>query len=97
KRQTHFPYTTLFRSKQLASSGEIIIMDEKKLSHMQKDVLREIGNIGAGNAATSMSQLINKDVTMEVPSVKVVSINEMMEEIGGPDRKSTRLNSSHVS
>lgn len=61
-------------------------MDSKDLSNMQKDVLREIGNIGAGNAATSMSQLINKQVTMEVPSVKIVTINEMMELIGGPER-----------
>lgn len=61
-------------------------MDSKKLSHMQKDVLREIGNIGAGNATASMSQLINKQIKMEVPSVKVVTINEMMDIIGGPER-----------
>lgn len=61
-------------------------MDSKNLSNMQKDVLREIGNIGAGNAATSMSQLIDKHVLMEVPSVKVVTINEMMELIGGPEK-----------
>lgn len=61
-------------------------MDAKNLSNMQRDVLREIGNIGAGNAATSMSQLIDKNVSMEVPSVKIVTINEMMELIGGPER-----------
>lgn len=61
-------------------------MDSKNLSNMQKDVLREIGNIGAGNAATSMSQLIDRHVLMEVPSVKVVTINEMMELIGGPEK-----------
>lgn len=61
-------------------------MDSRRLSNMQKDVLREIGNIGAGNATTSMSQLIDKEVKMEVPSVKIVTINEMMELIGGPER-----------
>jgi|SRR5690625_323586 len=61
-------------------------MDAKKLSKMEKDVLREIGNIGAGNAATSLSNLINKQITMEVPSVKLVTINEMMEVIGGPEK-----------
>ncbi|MGM8211731.1 chemotaxis protein CheC [Virgibacillus sp. W0430] len=55
------------------------------LSTEQKDVLQEIGNIGAGNAATSMSQLINKKINMEVPSVKIVSFDEMMEMIGGPE------------
>ena len=58
----------------------------KKLTTIQKDVLREIGNIGAGNATTSMSQMIQKEITMEVPSVKVVTINEMMELIGGPEK-----------
>lgn len=61
-------------------------MDSKNLSSFQKDVLREIGNIGAGNATASMSKLINKQVKMEVPSVKIVTINEMMEIIGGPER-----------
>lgn len=60
-------------------------MDSKNLSNMQIDVLREIGNIGAGNAATSMSQLIDRNVSMEVPSVKIVTINEMMEMLGGPE------------
>lgn len=61
-------------------------MNEKKLSDLQKDVLREIGNIGAGNATSSMAQLINKEVKMEVPSVRIVTINEMMEIIGGPEK-----------
>ncbi len=60
-------------------------MDSKKLSNLHKDVLREIGNIGAGNATASMSQLINKKIKMEVPSVKIVTINEMMELSGGPE------------
>lgn len=61
-------------------------MDSKDLSSLHKDVLREIGNIGAGNATASMSQLINKKIKMEVPSVQIVTINEMMEIIGGPER-----------
>lgn len=61
-------------------------METKKLSNIQKDVLREIGNIGSGNAATSMSQLINKQVIMEVPSVKIVNMNDLMEIIGGPEK-----------
>lgn len=60
-------------------------MNFKQLSNEQKDVLREIGNIGAGNAATSMSKLINKRINMQVPSVTIVSFDEMMELIGGPE------------
>lgn len=52
---------------------------------MHLDVLKEIGNIGAAHAATSLSALLNKKVHMNIPSVKVVSINEMMELAGGPE------------
>ncbi|WP_188454367.1 chemotaxis protein CheC [Virgibacillus oceani] len=55
-------------------------------SIVQMDVLREIGNIGSGNAATSMSKLINKKIDMQVPSVNVVAFDEVMEMIGGPDK-----------
>lgn len=60
-------------------------MDYMKLSSMQLDVLREIGNIGAGNAATSMSKLIDRQIDMQVPSVRIVSFDEMMDLIGGPE------------
>lgn len=57
----------------------------KQLSFEGLDVLREIGNIGAGNAATSMSKLINKKVDMQVPSVRIVSFNEVVDLVGGPE------------
>lgn len=61
-------------------------MNFTKLSGLELDLLKEIGNIGAGNAATSMSQLINKRVDMQVPSVKIVEFDEVMEIIGGPEK-----------
>lgn len=57
-----------------------------QLSHTKLDVLREIGNIGAGNAATSMSKLINKKIDMKVPSVNVTGFNEAVDMIGGPEK-----------
>ncbi|MGJ9458880.1 chemotaxis protein CheC [Oceanobacillus sp. CF4.6] len=60
-------------------------MEFINLSSAQKDVLREIGNIGAGNAATSLSMLLNKKIEMKVPSVSIVSYDELMELIGGPE------------
>ncbi|HLQ73850.1 MAG TPA: chemotaxis protein CheC [Bacillota bacterium] len=60
-------------------------MSFEDLSKTQLDVLREIGNIGAGNAATSMAQLINRQVNMNVPSVNVVTFDQMMDILGGPD------------
>lgn len=47
------------------------------------DVLREIGNIGAGNAATALAKMINKKVDMEIPEVKVMEFKEVNEMFGG--------------
>lgn len=61
-------------------------MDFKNgFSPIQMDVLQEIGNIGAGNAATSMSKLVNKKIEMHVPSVQIVAFDDVMEMIGGPE------------
>ncbi|RDW19503.1 CheY-P-specific phosphatase CheC [Oceanobacillus arenosus] len=60
-------------------------MEYIELTGTQKDVLREIGNIGAGNAATSMAKLTNKKINMQVPSVNILDFDHMMEMIGGPE------------
>lgn len=57
----------------------------KRISTIHLDILKEIGNIGAGHAATALSTLLDKKIDMKVPSVKVVSFDEMMEMAGGPD------------
>ncbi|MDK2865877.1 MAG: chemotaxis protein CheC [Clostridiales bacterium] len=49
------------------------------------DVLREIGNIGAGNAATSLAKMIDKKIDMKVPIVKVLEFDEVPELLGGPE------------
>lgn len=61
-------------------------MDGYKLSDEQLDILREIGNIGAGNAATSMSELINQRIHMAVPAVNVVTFDEIGEIVGGSEQ-----------
>ncbi|MFS0672458.1 chemotaxis protein CheC [Ornithinibacillus sp. 179-J 7C1 HS] len=61
-------------------------MNYEQLSLIQLDALKEIGNIGAGNAATSMSKLIHKKVDMEVPSIDIVAFDEVMEMVGGADK-----------
>jgi len=49
------------------------------------DVLREIGNIGAGNAATSLAKMIDKKIDMNVPVVKILEFDEVPELLGGPE------------
>lgn len=50
------------------------------------DVLKEVGNIGAGNAATALSQLLNKPIDMAVPTVQLLSFEEIAESVGGAER-----------
>ena len=59
--------------------------DEFNLTPNQLDALREIGNVGAGNTATALSQLINKKIDMNVPRVSIVPIEDVPDLVGGPD------------
>lgn len=61
------------------------MIDEFDLSPVQLDALREIGNIGAGNSATALSQVLNKKIDMNVPRVSLVPIEDVPDLVGGPD------------
>ncbi|MEG3030263.1 MAG: chemotaxis protein CheC [Oscillospiraceae bacterium] len=56
-----------------------------ELSSMELDMLREIGSIGAGNAATALSNTITKKITISVPEVKILDYNEAIAYIGSPE------------
>jgi chemotaxis protein CheC len=58
---------------------------ERDVNSIHLDLLKEIGNIGAGHAATALSVLLDKQIDMKVPRVKIVSFDEMMEMAGGAD------------
>lgn len=57
----------------------------EELTSMKLDVLREIGNIGAGNATTALSVMLNSNLRMESPVVKVLDFDGIPEMIGGAD------------
>lgn len=59
--------------------------EEFQITDMHLDVLKEIGNIGAAHAATSLSQLLSRKVDMHVPSVELVTFDEMFDLAGGAD------------
>lgn len=59
------------------------LADEIQTLHL--DILREIGNIGAGHAATALSNLLNTKIDMSVPNVSVMPFNDMMEIVGGAE------------
>ena len=49
-----------------------------EISEKQKDLLKEIGNIGTGNAATAISFMINRKVEISVPEVEVVPVSRVI-------------------
>ena len=55
------------------------------LNSQQIDVLKEIGNIGAGNAVTALSKMVSKRIDMKVPIVNIVEFKEVAELVGGPE------------
>jgi chemotaxis protein CheC len=57
----------------------------EKISSLHLDILKEIGNIGAGNAATALSTLLDRKIDMNVPDVRILSFDDMMDLAGGPD------------
>lgn len=55
------------------------------LSLIQLDALKEIGNVGAGNSATALSQLINRKIDMTVPQIAIMPLGDVPDVVGGPD------------
>ncbi len=60
-------------------------MANHELTSMKLDILKEIGNIGAGNATTALSVMLNSNLRMEVPVVKFLDFNEIPDMVGGPE------------
>ncbi len=58
----------------------------EKLEGFKMDVLKEVGNIGAGNAATALSQLLDKPIDMAVPKVQVLPFEQIAEKVGGQEQ-----------
>ena len=49
------------------------------------DVFKEIGNIGAGHAASALAGLLNRRITMSVPEASVVPFSDIVEVLDGPE------------
>jgi chemotaxis protein CheC len=61
------------------------MLNLKDLDQPRLDALKEIGNIGAGNAATALSQLVDDKITMTVPVVDILPFGELAKASGGGD------------
>lgn len=53
---------------------------------MHIDALREIGNIGSGNAASSLAMMLSDQIDISVPVVRILDYEQVMEELGGPEQ-----------
>lgn len=60
-------------------------IDLNQIDNMHYDVLKEIGNIGAGNATTALSQMINCKIDMNVPKVELLEFKDLSNIVGGAD------------
>ncbi|QOX63931.1 CheY-P-specific phosphatase CheC [Anoxybacterium hadale] len=56
-----------------------------ELNDVQIDVLREIGNIGAGNAATALSTILDERVEISLPRVRITDFDTAVNALGGAE------------
>ncbi len=61
------------------------------LNDLQLDAMREMSNIGSGNAATSLSEMIGLPVELSVPTVSVLSLADAVDAAGAPEDEVTAV------
>jgi chemotaxis protein CheC len=60
-------------------------MTELKLKDLELDALREAGNMGAGRAATALSQMLGQTVSINVPKASIIRMEQLPDPLGGPN------------
>ncbi|MCK9594512.1 MAG: chemotaxis protein CheC [Candidatus Omnitrophica bacterium] len=61
-------------------------MADMNFTDIQKDALQEIGNICAGNAATALSQLLDRPINIVVPRILFLPIEDVPKAVGGSEK-----------
>lgn len=62
------------------------LQNYEDLTDVHLDVLKEVGNIGSGNASAALSNMINLNVKVEMPEVKVVDFHSCTDQSGGAEQ-----------
>ena len=57
----------------------------EEMNELEIDILKEIGSIGGGNAATALSSMMNAKVNMSLPKVEILDFNEALANVGDPE------------
>ena len=60
-------------------------MDVGNLNNMMIDILKEIGNIGSGNAATALANMLAERINMNVPQVRMMEFKDVAGVLGGEE------------
>jgi chemotaxis protein CheC len=55
-----------------------------ELSEMQIEAMKEVGNIGAGHAATALSEMLNEPVQIGTPSVEILPFSSLASRVSRP-------------
>ena len=63
----------------------------QNIDDFRTDVLKEIGNIGSGNFANSLSILLDTDVGVSIPNVQTLDANAAANLLGGPENISVGI------
>jgi chemotaxis protein CheC len=59
--------------------------DMRSLKALQLDALREVANIGAGHAATALSQMIHGTIMISVPTINISRLEEVPPQVSAPE------------
>src|SRR3954451_705835 len=59
--------------------------DLRSLKANQLDALREVANIGAGHAATALSQMTGETIMISVPTINVARLEEVPPHVAAPE------------
>lgn len=57
----------------------------EEMNELEIDILKEIGSIGGGNAATALSSMLSAKVNMSLPKVEILDFNEALVNVGDPE------------
>ena len=67
------------------------MMKYSDMDAASEDMLKEIGNIGTGNAITALSAMVGKTFSVGLPAIRIVNYQDTPELLGGPETLGTGI------
>src|SRR5919199_397431 len=70
----------------VVSSEGVDMEDVRTLKALQLDALREVANIGAGHAATALSQMVGSRIMITVPRINITPLEDVPSQLEQPEQ-----------